>query len=98
MALLSIDGWAWDRGLIEGLMAPYDVRRSLLLIVKDFTWRLLCNKALLLEKGLAISLDCICCGELEDMEHQWREVNVLFDQVQLRQTTGLLCSETRVVS
>ncbi|PPD90535.1 hypothetical protein GOBAR_DD12541 [Gossypium barbadense] len=57
MALLSTDGWAWDRDLIEGLMAPYDVHRILLLM------------ALLLEKGLAISLDCICCGELEDMEH-----------------------------
>ncbi|KAK5803828.1 hypothetical protein PVK06_031477 [Gossypium arboreum] len=82
--LLKIDGRSWDRYLLDGLPAPYDVSRILQVPValvgaladcriwhysSDGQYSFIPCKARLLEKGVVLPLDCSTCGEPEDLDH-----------------------------
>ncbi|MBA0558215.1 hypothetical protein Golob_015243, partial [Gossypium lobatum] len=82
--LLKIDDLSWDRDLLDGLLAPYDVSRILQVPValvgaladcliwhysSDGQYSFIPCKARLLEKGVVLPLDCSTCGEPEDLDH-----------------------------
>ncbi|KAH1090566.1 hypothetical protein J1N35_017823 [Gossypium stocksii] len=82
--LLKIDGRSWDRDLVDGLLAPYDVSQILQVPVAlvgaladcriwhysiDGQYSFIPCKARLLEKGVVLPLDCGTCGEPEDLDH-----------------------------